>query len=109
MEAYTLVRCFDNNIGEQAAIRCGKEMKGTDSGSLVRLMKALSKLGQDDAQLFGSIAQELHERGVHLLSNQVILPLHLPQHPVYAFWAEQLASPLGSLVRSAAARFSIIW
>ncbi|KAK9833747.1 hypothetical protein WJX74_004794 [Apatococcus lobatus] len=70
MEAYTLVRCFDADISEQAAIRCSNEMKGTDSGSLVRLMKALSKLGQDDAELFGRIAQELHERGVHLLSNQ---------------------------------------
>ncbi len=91
MEAYTLVGCFDSNVSDRAANRCGNEMRGTDSGSLVRLMKALAKLGQDDEQLFGSIARELNDRGMHLLPHQVDFqtttpppppppPLSLPSH-----------------------------
>ncbi|KAK9850251.1 hypothetical protein WJX84_000884 [Apatococcus fuscideae] len=70
MEAYTLLRCFSNSIAEQAGHRFSHEMHGTDSGSVVRLMKAMTKLGQDDDQLFSSIAAELLDRGVHLLTPQ---------------------------------------
>ena len=75
MEAYTLLRCFSNSIAEQAGHRFSHEMHGTDSGSVVRLMKAMTKLGQDDDQLFSSIAAELLDRGVHLLTPQASIPL----------------------------------